>query len=77
MTKLFSGNQNEMKQPLLSQLAQHPVEASQVSKCVAGDELLFMDSFYHSRLVDQDLQAVSLLSVTKWTKVLNETRDDE
>ena len=66
-----------MKQPLLSQLSQHPVEANQVSKCFASDELLFMDPFYHSGLVNQDLQLVSPLSVTKWTKVLNETRDDE
>lgn len=60
--------------PLLDRLSQ-PLLRDALGP--STDELLFIDQIYYAIMVDRDPKNTDLISVTKWTKVLNETRDDE
>jgi hypothetical protein len=67
----------EMKEPLLGLFAEPAFDSNRIARHAAGEELLTMEGIYRSSLVDKGLDSISVVSVTKYTKVLNETRDDE
>ena len=66
-----------MAEPLLSLFAE-PTRKSEID-CdgLPVSDLLEIDKIRHSRLVDRSVHSLSANSATKYTKVLNETRDDE
>jgi hypothetical protein len=66
-----------MKEPLLGLLAQPAASDLKIAGRLGGDELLSVERICRTRLIDNDLQSVSLEPVTIYTKVPNETYDDQ
>jgi hypothetical protein len=66
-----------MKAPLLGSLAQPSAKDFKDTSRFSGDELLSIERICRARLTDKDLQSVSLEPVTIYTKVPNETYDDQ